>query len=107
MWLIDVESQCLKSAEQTNRYLALSYVWESSSTGHRPFETLKSNLHDLQQRGALAREGNINHIPKTILHTMGLTKLLGERYLWVDRFCIVQDDIRVKEKLKIFNMKSI
>ena len=30
-------------------------------------------------------------VPRTILEAMRLTKLLGYRYLWVDRYCIVQD----------------
>lgn len=44
------------------------------------------------QPGALSAENPDIDIPKTIRHTIGLVKALGEKYLWVDAFCIVQDD---------------
>ncbi|KAK7985441.1 heterokaryon incompatibility protein-domain-containing protein [Apiospora saccharicola] len=50
----------------------------------------------LQQPGILKEEEVRFSIPSTIRHAMGLTKMLGEEYFWVDRFCICQDDIEVK-----------
>ncbi len=51
--------------------------------------TEKADLEFLQDRGGL---GDVMPMPRTVAHVVGLTRLLGERYLWVDRFCIVQDD---------------
>lgn len=55
----------------SERYVALSYVWGSST----------------------------NDWPPTILDAVEVTKRLGERYLWVDRTCIDQSDEKVKMDL--------
>ncbi len=85
-WLIDVEDLCLIRGKPGTRYFALSYVWGPSKSLAC---TEMANLALLQQRGALEMTVRM---PKTIAHAVGLTKLLGERYLWADRFCIVQDN---------------
>lgn len=62
-------------------YVALSYVW-----GGRNFTTTKANFEDHMHcisSGAL---------PKTILHAIQATRLLGYRYIWIDALCIIQDD---------------
>ena len=87
-WLIDVDSFCLVKACPQMEYLALSYVW-----GHSKAESacaLQENIDALQVPGALA--GKLILMPKTVLHATHLTRLLGKNYLWVDRFCIVQND---------------
>jgi hypothetical protein len=83
-WLIDVEHLCLVRGQPEMRYFALSYVWGTSESAC----TESATLGILQERGAL---GQAVQMPKTVAHTVQLAKLLGERYLWVDRFCIVQD----------------
>lgn len=90
-WLIDVRKDCLVSPAQLRgeaRYCALSYVWGQVETGKLTTGT----------REAFCRPGAFSAsspspvvIPKTIRHAMGLVKELGERYLWVDSLCIVQD----------------
>lgn len=90
-WLIDVRKDCLVSPAQLRgeaRYCALSYVWGQVETGKLTTET----------REAFCRPGAFSAsspspvvIPKTIRHAMCLVKELGERYLWVDSLCIVQD----------------
>lgn len=88
-WLIDVKRACIIRAE-SHRYIALSYVW-----GHVDSSKLtKINMASLQVPGAL--EQNEITIPRTISDTMELTRHLGYDYLWVDLFCIVQDDLAVK-----------
>ncbi|KAK1978957.1 heterokaryon incompatibility protein [Colletotrichum cereale] len=82
--LIDTVDNCLTTAPKDPSYLALSYVWGKVDMP----KTFTTNLQQLQKLGAL---GNID-LPRTIRHAMHLTTLLGERYLWVDSLCIVQND---------------
>ncbi|KFA68740.1 hypothetical protein S40285_09144 [Stachybotrys chlorohalonatus IBT 40285] len=51
-------------------------------------KTFTENLPQLREPGALG----IVALPMTIKHAIHLTRLLGERYLWVDSLCIAQDD---------------
>ena len=34
-----------------------------------------------------------NEIPKTFQDAIKVTRWLGVKYLWIDSFCIVQDDV--------------
>lgn len=90
-WLIDVHQECLVSSASLRyipRYCALSYVWGQVKTSN-----LTTTTRDMFcQPGALSADNPDVDIPKTIRHTIGLVKALGEKYLWVDAFCIVQDD---------------
>jgi hypothetical protein len=88
--VIDVRSRCLVKAPSYCRYLALSYVWGSAvqlSVG-------KENVAVYSREGAL----RANLLPKTINDALLLTQALGERYLWVDALCIIQDDIVVRRQ---------
>ena len=67
------------------RYVALSYVWGRST---KSFLTLKrENITTLNQKNSL--KGVI--LPQTVKDATYLCKDYGERYLWVDSLCIVQD----------------
>ncbi len=83
---IDVQENCLTSFSQLERYLALSYVWGKAKSSH----TTKANLHERLQHGSLSPA--VQNLPTLIIDAMALTRGLGERYLWVDSLCIVQDD---------------
>lgn len=82
--LIDVEKRLIVSGCQGVSFAALSYVW---GEGTRPCLTKAS-------QSSLEREGSINEdtVPATIFDALSVTQALGERYLWVDTCCIVQDD---------------
>jgi len=83
MWLIDTLFLCLTRAER-KPYLALSYVWgqvESASASRDSIGLLQTPYSLRKLR-----------IPRTIHDAIRLTSLLGFRYLWVDRLCIIQDD---------------
>lgn len=89
--LIDVVDLNIVRSEDLSkdvRYFALSYVWGGGKSG----ELTKSTLESYKIPGAFAVGNGDVLIPKTIRQSMQLVALLGERYLWIDRLCIVQDD---------------
>lgn len=94
--VIDVEDHKIVQPSSC-RYLALSYVWGdvmhiySESATRDPADTTRLR---------------INKLPRTIRDAIHLTKLLGERYLWIDWLCIDQADERDKSRL-VYHMHSI
>lgn len=86
MNLIDVYQECISRAPPFPQFAALSYVWGET----RPDElhAMKSNKNELSQPGGL----RLDSLPRTISDAMTVCKELGVPYLWVDRFCITQDD---------------
>jgi hypothetical protein len=91
--VIDVDEHCLTKLPPKGRYFALSYVWG----GVDQPQTKLENVKKLCTPGGLDRIGGT--IPKTITDAMSLVRLLGERYLWVDALCIVQDDNASKRSM--------
>lgn len=71
-------------------YVTLSYVWGSTAAegGEAPADELPRIL------------------PKTIDDSILVTETLGFRYLWVDRYCIRQNDLDVKQ-LQIHSMGRV
>lgn len=84
--LIDVQNNCIVDFEPDYHYVALSYVWGGVAT----LQNKKAIRKELTEAGALTRRSY--RLPNTIKDAMKLTETLGERYLWVDSLCIVQDD---------------
>jgi hypothetical protein len=86
------------------RFVALSYMWEQRDNWkhHNPAQLLKGNLENLETPGGLRRLV----LPPLIPDVMAICRSLGERYLWIDRFCIIQDDSRSKHS-QISSMDSI
>ncbi|TGO23049.1 hypothetical protein BPAE_0146g00280 [Botrytis paeoniae] len=91
-WLVDTVECCIVPGSNPNNYVALSYTWQdsASSENKEPFRLLEDNLQILTQPGSL-RNHSQSPLPKVILDAMELTNRLGQRYLWVDRLCIIQD----------------
>ena len=103
MYLISVSNNCLVRANNGDKYIALSYVW---GAGLRQFKALKANLEFLRRKDSLSNTKIRDHIPDTIQRAMHFTSLLGLDLLWVDLFCIVQDD-PVHSAAQINDMASI
>jgi hypothetical protein len=84
--VIDLEKMTVSAAPDICRYVALSYVWGRST---KDFLTLKrDNITTLNQENSLKDVV----LPQTVKDAIQLCRDLGERYLWVDSLCIVQDD---------------
>ncbi|KAI0435668.1 heterokaryon incompatibility protein-domain-containing protein [Xylaria telfairii] len=89
---IDVEVECIVTPVDDVPFVALSYVWGRVET----LRAQKSNIGDLRRPGSLS-ETSSHIMPRTIRDSMRLCALTGQRYLWVDRVCIVQDDDETKQ----------
>jgi hypothetical protein len=86
--VIDVENLCIKEINILDpvRYVALSYVWGSA-------EMVKLLLENKQDMGFKHSLLKIFHLlPRTIVGAIEVVKAIGERYLWNDALCIVQND---------------
>ena len=101
---IDVEQRRVISGCHGLPFVALSYVW---GTDTKPCLT-KESLDLLMHPNALRQDNN----PPTIFDAFTITEALGERYLWVDSCCIIQDD--EQDKLKhvsqmdlIYNLATV
>lgn len=73
------------------RYVALSYVWGKSHLRDKPYTTTRANVMTRIQHGGL--ENAWERLPRTIQETILLVARLGERYVWIDSLCIVQDSV--------------
>ncbi|KAM0519585.1 hypothetical protein ACHAPE_003764 [Trichoderma viride] len=82
--LIDVQEQRIVDSTHSERYIALSYVWGLAT----PAVLTKDTLSRYSLKGGL----QAIQLPQTIADCMQLVQSLGERYLWVDSLCIIQDD---------------
>lgn len=107
-YLIDTWSMCLIPGYENASYVALIYVW-----GKEPFFQInRANIHNLQVSNALKCLHKKLGVPRTISDAMLVVQLLGERYLWVDAVCIVQDDEdmkhgQIKDMVSIYDNASI
>lgn len=87
--VIDCETRTLVSWSNSTPYVTLSYVWGT--------ELAEAHGDD----GRLPEM-----LPKLIDDAINVSSFLGYRYLWIDRYCIPQDDGAIKAGL-IRNMDKI
>ncbi|CAH0047029.1 unnamed protein product [Clonostachys solani] len=86
--VLDLEARCIKRVALHARYVTLSYVW-----GQIPmFQLQRGNVKALETPGGL--DLVLSGLPRTVQNAIDLVKSIGERYLWIDALCLVQDDIR-------------
>jgi hypothetical protein len=86
MWVVDVVDDCIVEGDIADRYLTLSYVWGGVQT----LQATIANIEQLRKPGSLNRDKVV--LPKTIRQAIDVTRLLGERYIWIDQLSILQDD---------------
>ena len=89
--VVDVKNNCIVEAPTGKefRFVALSYVW-----GKPSIETLMLSRFNIEQ---LSRRGGLREfwhgVSTTIKDAIEVVKGVGERYLWVDALCIIQDQV--------------
>ncbi|PMD22783.1 HET-domain-containing protein [Hyaloscypha hepaticicola] len=84
--LIDVVSECLVEAREPCRYLTLSYVWG----GVNNVRLTSNKKNSLMEKGVFRTIWHL--LPRTIKDAIEVVRALGERFLWVDALCLVQND---------------
>ena len=89
--LIDVNRRCVVETQANCQFVALSYVWGRHPDPTKLFAT-RSNRERLKIDGSLSELD----LPKTVEDAIEACRQLGEDYLWIDRFCIIQDDFEDK-----------
>ena len=97
---IDVFRCCIVDVPNECSFMALSYVW-----GGVDQPKLTADMLPL-----LVREDGLRviwpQIPMTIRDAITVCQRIGERYLWIDSLCIMQDSVR-DMKIQILRMRQI
>lgn len=87
--LIDCYTQRIRAADSSYSYCALSYVWGGVPAGR------------------LGPDGQLpSDLAQTIVDAIEVTKKLGYQYLWVDQFCVDQEN-DVLKKTQLANMAAV
>ncbi|KAK8233065.1 heterokaryon incompatibility protein-domain-containing protein [Phyllosticta capitalensis] len=97
-WLrvIDVDQRkVVRAPSEPFDYVCLSYTWGEV----QEFQATADTIFKLEEDGALDKPENPDEpegpdnprVPATIRDAMTVCRHLGQKYLWVDRICIVQD----------------
>lgn len=94
--VIDCISLSVVAAPPSCPYAALSYVWSKANR-------ITSSIEQHHNR-SLAQQ--LKYGPKTIPDALEVTRRLGLQYLWIDRFCIDQQNAEDKHD-QIQNMDRI
>ena len=90
--LMDLVDRCLVWETMDVDYACLSYVWGQHS---QSFECRGDNLPRLLEAGSF-NDPSLFSVPATIRDAMHFALNMDLRYMWIDRYCIVQDDHREK-----------
>ncbi|KAF2705715.1 HET-domain-containing protein, partial [Pleomassaria siparia CBS 279.74] len=91
--VVDVLHRCIVRPPDLHfQYVALSYTWGRAPNLARHILTTSSMPHYMEH-------GSLHplQMPATIEDAMQMCLNLGKRYLWVDRLCIMQDNIEDRE----------
>lgn len=97
--LIDCETLQLCHVSPQPPYVALSYVWAKPIPSNAEMPTLPTVEGQLH----LPPEDSL---PQVVKDSVSVTKQLGFRYLWIDKYCINQRDAAI-QKEQIENMDLI
>jgi hypothetical protein len=83
---VDVERGCISLLPPGARYCTLSYCWLSK----RVLTLTKATYDAFLVPGSLTKREA--ELPTVIADAIHFVKELGERWIWIDSLCIIQDD---------------
>ena len=89
--MVDTASMSLVQAPLDCRYIALSYVWGAAGNS---YSTTRANFDSRSLPAGI----DLSVLPATIADAIHLVQMLGERYLWIDMLCIIQDNSQDKDE---------
>ena len=95
MKFIDCQTRKLVQIEPSDNYYALSYVWGMPGPGN--------SVHQVSNS---AQELPVSGVPRVIEDSISVVRELGGRFLWVDKYCINQNDATEK-RIQIKSMDAI
>ena len=103
-WVIDTRDARIVPGHTVSQYTALSYAWNSDEVNAQPPQAgrlllKQSNLFEFQKPGYLNGIAEL-HLPQVIKDAIDVVRKLGERFLWVDCLCIVQDSKRTRAQVE-------
>jgi hypothetical protein len=88
----------VQSDGQRGQYLALSYRWGTSNTLRTTVENVSAHMDAIP----------VAKMPQTMQDAVTVARRLGQRYIWIDALCILQDskkdwEIHASQMHKIFS----
>jgi hypothetical protein len=89
-FLIDVRDRCIVEPQEPCPYFALSYVWGGASQ----YMLTEDNIDELRRKHGIQDR----HLAPTIRDAVTLTEKLGQRFLWADALCIIQDSKAIRQQ---------
>lgn len=108
IYLINLKTRKIAAAQPGTRYVAVSYVWgddasQTSSNSVVPTYDDGGRLVISEIDGRLPLP---KRLPQTLEDALTLTEAIGEQFVWIDKYCIDQNNVReVKEQ--VANMDTI
>jgi hypothetical protein len=94
--VIDVAHRCIVDKAQCD-FVALSYVWGADTF----MITYTTNIDERRRPGSLSSD----KMPQILEDALTICEHLQERYLWIDRLCIIQDD--AEDKVRQINVMDM
>ena len=97
MHLIDVKTRQLVRRKPGDSYVTLSYVWGKGTENRdlasaHAYEPRRANTGSIEVSKYQMQSKLPEDIPQTMEDAMAVVESLGQRYLWVDLYCIDQND---------------
>ena len=97
IYLIDCIKERVVREDTGQDYLALSYVWGSSTQANSQAAVRKSLAED---------SFSFNEASPTVQDAVRVVRNLGRKYLWVDKYCINHNDM-AEQQMMLRNMDII